>query len=108
MGKPNNTLEHLMKRVIVDANGCWVWQGSLTNGGYGQTRYLGKLWRAHRLFYTLLVDPIADPKTFVCHQCDNPRCVNPNHMFLGDNQDNLTDMANKGRARNQWTGKLNN
>lgn len=107
MGKPLNDLEHLLTRFEEDSTGCWNWQGSLTNGGYGQTRYLGKLWRAHRLFYTLLVGPIPNSKTFVCHHCDNPRCVNPDHMFLGDNQDNLRDMANKGRARNQWTGKLN-
>ena len=106
MGKTPNSIEKLMLRVNKTPSGCWEWTGSLTVGGYGQSRYLGKLWRAHRLFYTLLIGPIP-PKTMICHHCDNPKCVNPDHFFLGDNQDNLTDMAKKGRARNQYTGKLN-
>lgn len=105
MGKTPNNLDHLMSRTHITPNNCWEWRGSLTKGEYGQTRYLGKLWRAHRLFYTLLKGPI-DPKLFVCHTCDNAKCVNPEHMFLGTNQDNLTDMAIKGRARNQWTGRI--
>ena len=106
MGKSPNNINKLLSRVNKTSQQCWEWSGSLTNGGYGQTRYLGKLWRAHRLFYTLLVGPIPS-KMMVCHQCDNPKCVNPKHMFLGTNQDNLTDMAQKGRARNRYTGKLN-
>ena len=105
MGKPNNTIESLLNRVSKASNGCWIWTGSLTAGSYGQTRYNGKLWRAHRLFYTLFKSEIPN-KLMVCHHCDNPQCVNPDHLFLGTNQDNLSDMVRKGRARNQWTGKL--
>lgn len=105
MGKPNNTKESLLNRTVIQSNGCWEWQGGLDKYGYGQTRFNGKNNRAHRLFYTLFVGPIPDG-LMILHECDNRRCVNPDHLKPGTNQDNLTDMANKGRARNQWTGKL--
>lgn len=104
MGKPNNTLQTLEQRLD-KTSGCWEWQGALDAYGYGQSRFNGKNWRVHRLFYTLLNGPIP-PKLMVCHSCDNRKCANPNHMFLGTNQDNLTDMKQKGRARNQYTGPL--
>jgi len=79
---------------------CWNWTASLTNDGYGQFGINGTSGRrAHRISYQYFYD--VDPGRFdVCHECDNPKCVNPNHLWLGTMQDNVTDMINKGRAYN--------
>lgn len=75
---------------------CWVWTRCLDKDGYGQFQVLGEC-KAHRVSYRLLVGEI--PKGMkVLHKCDNPSCVNPAHLFLGTNDDNMKDMSNKGRA----------
>jgi hypothetical protein len=72
---------------------CWEWQGSRTEAGYGLMWYDGKLRYAHRIAIDLEGD------LFACHKCDNPPCVNPNHLFVGTQKDNVQDMLSKGRAR---------
>lgn len=80
--------------------GCWLWQGSTRNKGYGAFVYKkdGKSinGRSHRYSYEIHRGEIPD-KLFVLHDCDTPACVNPDHLFLGTNQDNVTDMMKKGR-----------
>ncbi len=76
--------------------GCWNWLMCKNNRGYGATKYKGKRWLAHRLSYTLYKGKI--PKgLLVCHTCDNPSCVNPNHLWFGTDQDNSDDKIKKGR-----------
>ncbi len=77
--------------------GCWIWTGSLTSRGYGYFACPGQQWLAHRFSYTNVYGPIPDGH-FVCHRCDNPRCVRPSHLFIGTAQDNVQDMIAKGRA----------
>jgi hypothetical protein len=92
-----------------DGDGCWLWTRSMNNQGYGRTWWIdNKLWLVHRLAWTLTHGPI--PKgLFVCHRCDIPLCVRPDHMFVGTNAENLADMRVKGRGFNLGarTAKLN-
>ena len=79
-------------------DGCWEWRGTRRRDGYGQLMVNGKLIRAHRLAYELSVGPIP-PGLSVCHRCDNPPCVRPDHLWLGSRAENLADMTAKGRRR---------
>lgn len=83
---------------VARGEGCWEWQASCAGKGYGQMK-LPKQRRqeyAHRLAYLIYVGPIP-PKAEVCHTCDNPRCCNPEHLFLGTSHDNHVDMVKKDR-----------
>ena len=83
---------------------CWLWRGSTNGQGYGQVRTGStkqgnrRMEKAHRIAWTLTHGPI--PKgLWVLHSCDNPPCVNPAHLFLGDRSANMRDREEKGRAR---------
>lgn len=83
----------------VDVRGpdeCWEWTASKLGGGYGGIWDGSKMARAHRVAWTLEIGSIPN-NYHVCHHCDNPRCVNVEHLFLGAHQDNIQDAANKGR-----------
>jgi hypothetical protein len=83
---------------VADDDACWEWNASLDKKGYGQfAERHGVMVKAHRTAYELLSGPITDG-LFACHTCDNPRCCNPRHIFLGTNADNMRDCAAKGRA----------
>lgn len=77
---------------------CWEWKTRISPFGYGQFATTeGKTWQAHRFSYQLYKGEI--PKNMcVCHTCDNRRCVNPKHLWLGTRNDNIQDMIKKGRA----------
>ena len=76
--------------------GCWIWFGPRWNNGYGTCRVGGKKRKAHRVAYLLHYGVLPSNK-IVCHDCDVPMCVNPEHLFLGTDQDNATDSMLKGR-----------
>jgi len=86
----------IRQKIYEDNYGCWLWSGTRFTTGYGLIRHQGKLWKAHRLIWTFVNGPIR-PRIHCCHHCDNPLCVNPNHLFLGTNRDNQQDKARKGR-----------
>ena len=75
-------------------NGCWHF-GNTKNHRYGYISYKRQIFLAHRVFYAIYK---SDPKNFlVCHSCDYPPCVNPDHLFLGTYKENTNDMIKKGR-----------
>lgn len=80
------------------ASECWPWYGSLDNHGYGTTVVLGRNVKAHRAAYVEFRGLIP-PGALVCHSCDNPACINPAHLFLGDALVNQQDKNSKGRGK---------
>lgn len=76
--------------------GCWEFQGTKLETGYGRVVIEGRKVFAHRLAYSLKYGPIPEGMQ-VLHSCDNPPCCNPNHLFLGTQKDNMADMRSKGR-----------
>ena len=80
-------------------DGCWLWQGSTDTDGYGRIAYKGKTHKAHRLSWQIHKGQIPDGMD-VCHTCDNPPCVNPDHLWLGTDADNMRDRDQKKRTAN--------
>lgn len=93
-----STINRFLANIAKGSTGaCWHWTGSASSLGYGQF-YIGKTqFYAHRVAHSLFkgIDP---GPMLVCHSCDNPLCVNPDHLSLGDHRYNSGDMARKGRS----------
>ena len=93
----------LLSHISIDKNGCWNWTGSKNPEGYGNvgigSRKNGthKTAKAHRVSFFVFngIDPDG---LDVCHKCDNPSCINPDHLSLGTEKDNVRDMMEKGRG----------
>ena len=79
-------------------SGCHIWQASTNPFGYGQLNIDGKVFGAHRMAWIARHGPIRKG-LYVCHRCDDRRCCNPDHMFLGTHADNMADMKAKNRQR---------
>lgn len=100
---------NFLKRIIVDDKGCWLYQGyrmkSKAGHKYGWVWFNKTNMGAHRASWIVHYGDIPD-KLFVCHKCDVPNCINPDHLFLGTAKDNVQDMISKGRkAPSAFSGK---
>lgn len=85
--------------------GCWEWTGKPGKAGYCEVSINGMRLYAHRVAYSLS-HPDWEWDSHVLHRCDNPGCVNPDHLFAGNDADNAADMVMKGRARGAPRGEL--
>ena len=96
-GRPETPIRYrLLAKIDFDATpGCWEWSGAKVQQGYGLIkRKDGAQLRAHRVAYELAYGEIP-AGMFVCHRCDNPRCIRPSHLFLGNHDENMADMVIK-------------
>lgn len=106
MSCPNNdTLASRFWAKVEKADGCWLWVGAKNRKGYGVINTASGMSLAHRVSFVLSGAPIPSAK-HVLHQCDTPACVNPAHLFLGTNLDNVRDRDSKRRG-NQVHGVAN-
>lgn len=81
-------------------NDCWIWQGPVSTNGYGNIHFQRKTVSAHKFSYERFIGPVPAGMK-ICHRCDTPLCVNPEHFFLGTHRQNMDDMLAKGRKRNK-------
>jgi len=79
-------------------SGCWIWTGSVDRDGYGMIGRNHTTYIAHRISWLIYKSQIPDG-LLICHKCDTPGCVNPDHLFLGTDRDNADDSVLKGRKR---------
>lgn len=103
--KADSLAGRLEKHYIPEPmSGCWLWIGMAATGGYGLLKYEGRRLRAHAVSYEIHNGPIP-VGLYVCHRCDVPSCVNPDHLFVGTQGDNMRDAKIKGRiARGERVG----
>lgn len=98
VGRPTKPIKERFLSKIEKTKSCWNWIGSIDKYGYGYIKLkTGKHRKAHRLSYEIFIGKIPE-NLFVCHTCDNPKCVNPKHLFVGSARDNMKDAINKKRA----------
>lgn len=92
----NQARDWFMTRVAVRDTGCWEWTGTINDNGYGVLKIDGRQWRAHRASYAIHNGEVPDD-LFICHHCDNRKCVRPDHLYAGTPLQNMQDKVSRGR-----------
>jgi hypothetical protein len=99
MGRPPVPIADRFWNRVEKTDSCWEWTGARALG-YGVIKSRGKMYKAHRISWEAAFGAIP-PGMLVCHRCDNPACVRPEHLFLGTDLDNARDKVAKGRQARQ-------
>lgn len=94
----NELKQRLIQKTVINENGCWLWTGCTKQFDYGVVRAKRKNYLAHRLAYEIFKNELPGNK-YVCHSCDTPRCINPDHLFLGTQTENMFDAKTKKRMK---------
>lgn len=96
-------------KYVTKTDGCWLWTGAALPRGYGRFHYLGKPRYAHRVALAIFGAAYPADDVVVRHSCDNPRCVNPDHLSVGSQTDNMRDASARGRIvrKQDWRGERN-
>lgn len=110
----NLVREWVAARVKINEHDCWLWQSGKTKDGYGRCGFLGSIYLSHRLVKHLYeqasLEDLRDSEVVFSHKCDVPACVNPWHIELVTQLENIKDRENKGRGRKGvqvWSARLN-
>ncbi len=105
------TIEEIKRHCQITASGCWEWQRSRDRQGYGQIRRAGKLhYVTHQVMHLTSQFELNATNQCILHRCDNPPCVNPDHLFIGTHADNVRDKVQKRRHNygvTLWKATLN-
>lgn len=98
-GYMQDWIERTKANCIIDANGCWIWQGFVHPSGYGSTSFKNRSTKVHRAMYMAVhgVTLPKKPQVSICHTCDVKRCCNPDHLWAGSQSENIRDSVLKGR-----------
>lgn len=91
------TLVERLEKKLKPSGTCLLWTGNVDGGGYGVITHKGTIYKTHRLAWSEHYKQPIPLGMYVCHTCDNKRCCNPEHLFIGTPRDNALDMVAKGR-----------
>lgn len=94
-------MSRLLKKRVITPEGCWVIPKVKAKDCYPRIRYYGTLWKAANLVFYLKRKSEWSPSLYICHKCNNKKCFNPEHLYLGTNSENLLDFHRPSRGANR-------